>query len=205
MRKTNEELEEIARAFLKRMGIEHQVRPDLLTIITKIKHANPAFNYERVPDDEMPDAEAQWDSERCVLRMRESVFVGMQRSEPRARMTVAHELSHFIMGHTGLLNRSTVKSASEIAVGRIRHQESETRRLAPVLLAPEHQIPEQGVVDALMDQHGLSAEAAGYRSAEIESIRRRRRCEKRPLPNSVVDFLREAKRRGVDMQIDLDD
>jgi hypothetical protein len=61
------------------MGIEQQVRPDLLTIITKIKRANPAFNYERVPDHEMTDAEAQW---------------------------VAHELSHFILGHAGLLNRA---------------------------------------------------------------------------------------------------
>jgi Zn-dependent peptidase ImmA (M78 family) len=187
------------------MGIEHQVRPDLLTIITKIKHANPAFNYERVPDHEMPDAEAQWDSDNCILRMRESVFVGMQRSEPRARMTVAHELSHFILGHAGLLNRSTVKSASEQAVARIRHQESEARRLAPVLLAPEHQIPEQASVDVLIDEHGLSAEAAGYRNAEIEAIRRRRRGEKPPLPRSVIDFLREAKRRGVDVRIELDD
>jgi Zn-dependent peptidase ImmA (M78 family) len=205
MRKTDEELEEIARAFLKRMGIEHQVRPDLLTIITKIKHANRAFNYERVPDHEMPDAEAQWDSDKCVLRMRESVFVGMQRNEPRARMTVAHELSHVILGHAGLLNRSTVKSASEIAVDRIRHQELEASRLAPVLLSPEFQVPEQGVVDALMDNHGLSAEAAGYRSAKIEAIRRRRRGEKQPLPRSVVDFLREAQRRGADVRMDLDD
>jgi hypothetical protein len=84
MAKTDEELEDIARTFLKRLGIEHQVRPDLMTIITKIKHVNPAFNYERVPDHEMPDAEGQWDSDNCVLRMRESVFVGMQRGEPRS-------------------------------------------------------------------------------------------------------------------------
>jgi hypothetical protein len=56
-----------------------------------------------------------------------------------------------------------------------------------------------------MDEHGLSAEAAGYRNAEIEAIRRRRRGEKPPLPRSVIDFLREAKRRGVDVRIELDD
>jgi hypothetical protein len=94
-----------------------------------------------------------------------------------------------------------VKSASEQAVARIRHQESEARRLAPVLLAPEHQLPERASVDVLMDEHGLSAEAAGYRNAEIEAIRRRRRGEKPPLPRSVIDFLREAKRRGVDVRI----
>ena len=30
MRKTDEDLEAIARTFLKRLGIEHQVRPDLV-------------------------------------------------------------------------------------------------------------------------------------------------------------------------------
>jgi hypothetical protein len=63
----------------------------------------------------------------------------------------------------------------------------------------------QASVDVLIDEHGLSAEAAGYRNAEIEAIRRRRRGEKPPLPRSVIDFLREAKRRGVDVRIELDD
>jgi Zn-dependent peptidase ImmA (M78 family) len=118
---------------------------------------------------------------------------------------VAHELSHFILGHIGQLNRRTVKSASEKAIERIRGQESEARRLASVLLAPEHQVPEPVSVDVLMDAFGLSADAAGYRKAEIESVRRRRRGEKRPLPGSVVDFLREAKRRGIELRTEFDD
>jgi Zn-dependent peptidase ImmA (M78 family) len=204
MWKTDEDLEDIAGRFLGGLGIGHQIRPDLMTVITKIKHADPSY-YERVPHGEMLDAEAQWDSAGRVLRMRESVFVGMQRSEPRARMTVAHELSHYLLGHEGLLNRSVVRAASELAVDRIRHQESEARRLAPVLMAPEHLVPEPVDVDVLIDRFGFSAEAAAIRKDEIEAIRRRRRGKKRPLPRSVVDFLREAKRRGVDVRTELDE
>jgi Zn-dependent peptidase ImmA (M78 family) len=205
MRKTDEDLEEIARTCLRRLGIEDQVRPDLMTVIIKIKHADPSFNYARIPDHELPEAEAQWDSERRVIRMRESVFAGMQRSEPRARWTVAHELAHGFLGHSGLLNRSAVRSASERTVARIQQQESEARRLAAMLLAPEHLVPEPVDVDMLIDRFGLSAESAAIRKAEIEAIRRRRRGEKRPLPRSVVDFLLEAKRRGVELRTELEE
>jgi hypothetical protein len=56
---TNEELEEIGRNFLRRIGLEHQVRPDVMTVINKLKRVDIAFNYRRVPDKGMPDAEAE--------------------------------------------------------------------------------------------------------------------------------------------------
>jgi hypothetical protein len=39
-----------------------------------------------VPDEQMAEAEAEWDSAGRLIRMRESVFIGMNRNEPRARM-----------------------------------------------------------------------------------------------------------------------
>src|SRR5436190_15268040 len=122
------------------------IKPDMMTIISKLKHVDPTFNYQRVPDAEMPDAEARWFSDEKKISMRESVFVGMQRDEPRARMSVSHELSHYLLKHTGHLNRSTVKSAVEISARRIVRQESEARRLAPIILATEYLIAEGSAV-----------------------------------------------------------
>lgn len=194
--KSEEDLEEIVRKFLKRCGVEFQVRPDMLTIITKVKHFDSTFNYGRVPDCEMPTAEAQWDSENGVVWMRESVFVGMQRGEPRARMTVAHELGHYLHRHKGLLNRKTGIKSSDLPTALLRHQESEARRTGPIILAPEHLVPQDASAETIASEFGLSAEAAGYRLEEIARIRRRRRGELRPLPKSVADYLLEAKRRG---------
>src|SRR5437773_2030094 len=54
--RTDEQLEDVGRDFLRRLGLEHQVRPDPMTIITKLKHAVPRFKYRRVPDRDIPQA-----------------------------------------------------------------------------------------------------------------------------------------------------
>jgi hypothetical protein len=38
MFRTDEDLEAVARNFLKKIGLEYQVRPDMMTIISKLKH-----------------------------------------------------------------------------------------------------------------------------------------------------------------------
>ena len=203
MYRTDEDLERLARAFLRSTGLEDQIKPDMMTIISKLKHLDPSFGYRRVADAKMPDADARWCSDVTEISMRESVFVGMQRGEPRARMTVAHELSHYLLKHKGHLNRSAVKSAVEISVRRIAQQESEARRLAPRILAPEHLVPEGASVEDIMTTFGLSYEAALIRKDEVEALRRRERGEKRPLPQSIIDYLKEAKRRGHPVRTDL--
>jgi hypothetical protein len=202
---TDEDLEERARAFLKRIGLEHQVKPDLMTIIAKIKRIDPGFKYARVPDDQMPHAEAHWYSDDHCVSMRESVFIGMQRGEPRARMTVAHELCHYLLKHKGYLNRSTQKTVSEISSDRVRRQEREAKRMAAALLAPEHLVSENATAEQISEIFELSTEAAIYRVEEIARIRRRRRGEKRSVPPSIIDYLKEAKRRGFHVRRKLDD
>jgi len=51
--RSDEELEEIGRDFLRKLGIEDQVRPDMMTIIMKLKKLDHKFNYRRVPDEKM--------------------------------------------------------------------------------------------------------------------------------------------------------
>jgi hypothetical protein len=196
MFKTDEDLEHVARNFLKRIGLEYQVSPDMMTVISKLKHVVPSFNYQRVPDADMPNAEAQWLSDDFILKMRESVFVEMQRGQARARMTVAHELSHYLLKHKGLLNRSTQKTMSEIAVPLVRRQESEARRLGPIILAPEYLVSEGATAEEIVNMFGLSPEAASYRKEEVDAVRRRARGQNRPLPASIANYLEESKRRG---------
>jgi Zn-dependent peptidase ImmA (M78 family) len=203
--KTDETLEELGRGFLRKIGLEHALRPDMLTIIMKIKNIDSRFNYRRVPDDKLPNAEAHWFSDEHELTMRESVFVGIQRDEARPRFTVAHEISHYALGHKGFLNRSTNQMHKDISSSLVKHQESEANRLAPIILAPEHLVPEGATASDIENTFGLSITASLLRTEEVDRIRRRRRGELRPLPESVREILLQARREGMNIRTNLDD
>lgn len=202
--RTDEELEDIGRNFLRLLGIEDQVRPDMMTIIMKLKHAVPNFNYRRVPDEKMPRAEAEWSSEDFELSMRESVFVGMQRGDARSRFAVSHELSHYALGHRGYRNRKTESYQKDLSAASVKHEETEANRLAAIILAPERLVPEGASAEEISSTFGLSLPAAIIRKEEIDRLRRRRHGELRPLPDSVRELLQEAKRKGMNIQTKLD-
>ncbi|WP_425993569.1 ImmA/IrrE family metallo-endopeptidase [Afipia sp. DC4300-2b1] len=203
--RTDEALEEIARNFYRRIGLEDRVRPDGMTVITKLKHIDTKFNYCRVPDREMPQAEAHWYSDEGVLSMRESVFQGMQRGDARSNFTFYHELAHYLLGHKGFLNRATKQFTKDISAPLVKHQEAEANRLASILMAPEHLVPEGATAEEISEKFGLSLPAAVLRKEEVERVRRRRRGELRPLPKGIVEFLKEARARGMNLKTNLDD
>jgi hypothetical protein len=56
--RTDEQLEEVGRQFLRLFGLEHRLRPDPMTVIAKLKHAVPRFGYRRVSEQgDAPEAE----------------------------------------------------------------------------------------------------------------------------------------------------
>jgi hypothetical protein len=203
--RTDEQLEEIGRNFLRRIGLEHQVCPDVMTIINKLKRVETAFNYRRVPDNEMPDAEAEWNSEATEVAMRESIFTGMQHGDPHPRFVVFHELCHYALGHKGTRNRISSSQVRQYSAAQVKHEETEASRLAVIIMAPEYLAPEGASAEDIASQFGMSLTAAIMRKEEIDRIRRRRRGELRPLPASVKDLLRNARDLGYPIQTQLDD
>jgi uncharacterized protein DUF955 len=203
--RTDEQLEEIGRNFLRRLGIEYQVRPDAMTIITKLKHIEPNFKYRRIPDKDMPDAEAEWDSGASEVGMRESVFVGMQRGDAHHRFVVFHELSHYALGHKGTRNRISDPQLRKMSAAQVKHEESEATRLAVILMAPEYLVPENASAEEMASMFAMSLPAAILRKEEVDRIRRRRRGELRPLPASIKEMLRNARDKGFPIQTQLDD
>jgi hypothetical protein len=203
--RTDEQLEEIGRNFLRRLGLELQLRPDVMTIITKLKHAEPDFKYRRIPDKDMPHAEAEWDSGASEVSMRESVFTGMQRGDAHPRFVVFHELSHYALGHKGTRNRISNPQVRKYSAAEVKHEETEASRLAVIIMAPEHLVPENASAEEIAARFGMSLTAAILRKEEIDRIRRRRRGELRPLPASVKELLRNARDKGFPIQTQLDD
>ena len=87
----------------------------------------------------------------------------------------------------------------------VRHQESEATRLAVILMAPEYLVPEGASAEEIATRFGMSLTAAILRKEEVDRIRRRRRGELRPLPESVKELLRNARDKGFPIQTQIDD
>ena len=62
------EFENAARALRRLLGIEFEPRPDMVTVVFKLKHHGLIANYRRVPDAEMPDGEAYFDPFEKILQ-----------------------------------------------------------------------------------------------------------------------------------------
>lgn len=191
---TDEQIEIQSRLARQASGIDGQHRPDLMTVITAFKRNDlKPFNYRRCDRDELPDAEAAWDSKYSVLLIRNEVFQGMNRNEARARFTVAHEFGHFWLKHTGVRNRSITPSIAERLVSNIRREEREAMRFASAFLAPANLIEPFASIEEIMETFLLSKMAATIRSEELQRLHRRKNRIERPLPPGIEDFIRSLK------------
>jgi uncharacterized protein DUF955 len=201
---TDEEIEQRVRILRQEIDLQNQMRPDLMAVIERLTTSFRHFAYQQVPDSEMPDAEAHWDARKGVLRMRESIAGAMQRGEPRARMTIANEIGHFALRHAGVRGRSPTQAAAGRRLLEAKKEESEARRFAAMFLAPNYLLSSTDTVDDIMNNFGMSFEAAMIRKGEFDAFQRRASGQRRELPSIVVDYLKDAQRRGVKLRTDLD-
>jgi Zn-dependent peptidase ImmA (M78 family) len=141
----NDEIEIAARKLRINLGIDDQTRPDMSTVIFKLKDQGMIKDYVRVPDHEMPNDEARYDSITKLLYLRESTFCAANSmftysstDRRRARYTIAHEVGHVALGHDGIRFRGNTAAVAEQVVQKIRRQESEANRFAAAFLAPAH-------------------------------------------------------------------
>lgn len=138
------EFESSARSLRKLLGIEFQARPDMITVVIKLKHHGLIKNYRRVPDEEMPEGEAFYDPFEQILHIRESTFCAANNTfnqeidRQRARFTLAHEVGHIWLKHSGIRHRGAAGALQERLVKQIRQEEREAYRFAGAFLAPAY-------------------------------------------------------------------
>lgn len=196
--------ERAARAYRRELGLEHRSYMDPMTLLVKTKHADPSFDYCRVPDGALGPNDGSYDSERNTISLTESVFRGMNAGVPRARMTVAHELSHYRWQHKGTRHRSSAAVQAIEGIARKR-DEQQAKQFAPIFLAPEYLVPEEYSVSLLMERFGLSRASAEIRADEIRKVRGFRNRKKRPLSPRIKQLLSEAKESGLKIRTEIEE
>jgi len=141
----NDPIERAARDLRIKLGIDDQLRPDMITVVVKMKHQGLIEDYARHSDDEMPDAEAFFDPDSRVLHLRESTFCAAnalytysESERRRARYTIAHEIGHVALGHDGRHYRGDINETAKKLEGQVQKNEREAERFAAAFLAPAH-------------------------------------------------------------------
>jgi Zn-dependent peptidase ImmA (M78 family) len=146
----------------------------------------------------MPGVEAKFDPDKGIIYIRESTYLAAEKGEERARWTIAHEVGHFALNHRTIRNRSSDPRLIDKIAPTIRRDETQAHRFAAALLAPLHraEFSPQTTAKQIAARFGISLQAAGARLEELGRIYRRLQGIKRQLPNSVIDLLAEARRKG---------
>lgn len=159
---TNTDAERKALAHRRALGFSDDQSIDMMTLITKLKrrYASSGFNYRRVPDGSLGEAEAQWDSDTKTIIIPESVFEAGNSGQERALFSVVHEVAHALLGHKGLLNRAPTGNAAERLSSRVRSMEREARRYAASFLIPDTPSVRRMSIDELMQRFRVSRSTA---------------------------------------------
>jgi Zn-dependent peptidase ImmA (M78 family) len=195
---SDEEYDQLAKVLREILGVDEEIWLDVLNMLRRMKHTSYLRDYVRLPDREMPDAEARFDPQDRTIYLRESVYQAAERDEPHARFTVAHEIAHCAFDHQFMRKRGIAVGTFERKVPSITRDERQADKLAAALLAPSHRSRFNLATTSaqLAERFGLSPGMASIRGEELAGIYRRRHNIRRELPAGVVDFLAARQREG---------
>ena len=195
---SDEDFERLTRKLRITLGIDDQLRPDMIDVITSLKRLGYIADWVHVPDQCMAGAEAKFDPKDRKLYLSETTYLAALGDEPRARWTIAHEVGHIALAHHNARNRNAVRSEIERIAPTVRRDEAQANRFAAAFLAPFHKtnFSLEMTATQLADRFGISVTAATNRVEELARIYRQRNGIQRPLPQGIIDFLKEAQRKG---------
>ncbi len=95
--KSRKDMRLIAEGFRRLFDIENEVWVPIVKLLDAMRLVFDIFNYEIVPDDTFPpNIHAETDIRTGHIQIKESVFERACAGEGRDRMTIAHEIGHFI-------------------------------------------------------------------------------------------------------------
>ncbi len=163
---TRRRLRIYARSIRRSLGLENELYFPIVDLLENLPNLFPdtGINYEIVEDDALPtNTHAQYDAKENVIRIKNSVYERACDGYGRDRMTIAHEIAHFLLlTYSGL---TLSRDFGDTPVPVYQNPEWHAKCLAGELLIPKH-------LTALMHPYevarrcGVSQVAAEYQSTK---------------------------------------
>lgn len=167
---SREDLRQIAYLVRKKFGYLDDWWIPVDRLLDQMCEAFPKLSYEIVPDDEWddPTSHADTDVTEHIIRIRESIYNRACEGRGRDRMTIAHEMAHYILiCVTGV----RLYSRGNRKVESYNDPEWQAKCLAAELLIPYYKLKslkEKPSVDFIIEVCEVSFDAAEYQLQYIE-------------------------------------
>lgn len=158
--KSREELRDYAYSIRKKLGHENELWFPIVEFLESMPFIYEGFTYEIVKDDLFPsNKHGDTDVINKVIRIKESVYEGAVKGNGRDRMTIAHEVSHFLT--LCVEGYSFERNFDNKSIDACRDPEWQAKCLAGELLIPAH-IVKGMEINEVINGCGVSKEAARY-------------------------------------------
>lgn len=200
---SEEAIEQKALYVREKLGLSNVLAPNMYCALEKLAARISRFSFEAALSSQMGGDEAVMNEETHTLTANECVLEDARADRPRARFTLAHEPGHYFLGHEGTRRRNGDKGV--YAGPKERIEESEADLFASYFLVPTELAMDATSAEDIALKFQVSAKAADIAFERVQAARRRQSGERRRSPDSVIDFLQEAKRRGHPIRSDIPD
>ena len=164
--RSRQDLRSLANVLRSRLGLENCIFFPIVKLLDIFSEIFPdTFSYEIVEDDVLPEnTHADTDISRGHIRIKESVYNGACEGNGRDRMTIAHEIGHFLT--LDILGFKLKRNFSTNKIPPYCDPEWQAKCFAGELLVPAHLVSNLSP-DQIASQCGVSKAAAKFQYNHI--------------------------------------
>jgi Zn-dependent peptidase ImmA (M78 family) len=191
---SDEVIEKKANELRNRLGMGDIQALDMEYILDLLPKTMKKFSTRNSYAGELDPGEAFMECETGTLILSGQVADELRRGDKRARFTIAHEIGHYLLGHSGNTKRTPDKSKYLTPIQKIQEQQADlfaSFMLVPTKLALFCESPEE-----IKARFQINFKAATIAFDRVQSTIRKEKGEKRRPVATVVNFLKEAERHG---------
>lgn len=170
--KSRADLRRIAAYLRELVGLSEEKYFPVIDMLDVLCEIDPQFSYEVVNDDELPkDIHADTDVLTRHIRIKESVYDGACNGKGRDRMTIAHEIGHYMT--ICICGFKFHRRFGKEKLPAYRDPEWQAKCFAGELLMKREHI-EFLTVDEIMESCGVSRSAARFHYCLLHGVPYRR-------------------------------
>lgn len=163
--KSRIDLRRIAKQFRKYLGLDDKKYFPIVEVLEIMPKVFKEFSFEIVEDGELPPEEhADTDIKTGHVRIKESVYDGACAGNGRDRMTIAHEISHFL--EIFVMEFKLSRNFSNDKIESYRDPEWHAKCLAGEIMIPAHLMRDADIA-TIVEVCGVTEDAARYQYQQM--------------------------------------